>query len=232
MILRQVGKGRHVKMNAADAVQCHRMAGNLHHHMGTPGIPHPGKQRLQLQAFRSGALCGDDLLPDHVGHGADQAHLGPQAAFQHLLEQQGGGGLAVGSRDADHGHGFGRVAVEIAPQQCQGQPVIFHQDVGNVLFRLFRRDHHRCALFHRHGDKAVAVRGKAGNGRKQAAGGHLPGVIVHCVNLRLQVCGAFQNRDIPDQIHQFHIDKLLPSSMKGRIFRRFPLGANPLPKDR
>ena len=33
-------------VNTADPVQCHRMAGDLHHHMAAPGALHPGKESL------------------------------------------------------------------------------------------------------------------------------------------------------------------------------------------
>ena len=71
MIFRQVGKGGDVKPDTADALQGNGMAGNLHHHVGASGVPHSGEQRLQFKAFRGGSLGGNDLLTDHVGHGAD-----------------------------------------------------------------------------------------------------------------------------------------------------------------
>ena len=196
MILRQVGKCGNVKMDAADALQGNSMAGDLHHHMGAACGAHPGKQPLQFIAFRSGALGGDGLLPDHVGHGTDEAHLRPQAALQHLLQKQCHGGLAVGAGNADHGHALGRMTVEIAAQESQGHPVAFHQNIGHIGFWLLCGNHRHSSLVKSHGDKSVSVRSKAGHRHKKAARGHFPGIIVDCVYIFVQVRGAFQHPDI------------------------------------
>ena len=196
MILRQIGKGRHIKVDAPHPFQRQGVAGYLHHHMGAPGIPHPGKESLQLIALRGGALCWNDFLPDHIGHGADEPHLGPQAAFQHLLQKQCHRGFAVGAGDTHHGHGFCRVAEEVGADQSQCQPVIFHQHIGHIQLRLFGGEHYRRPLLHSHGNKPVAVGGKAGNRRKEASGTYLPGVIGNIRNLLLRVGVGFQHRNI------------------------------------
>ena len=196
MVLRQVGKSGNSKVNTAHTLQCQGMAGNLHHHMGAVTLPHPGEQGLQIKAFRGSALGGNHFLPDHVRHGADQPHLGPQRLFQHLLEKQGRRRLAVGAGNADHGHGSGRIAVEIAAQQGQRQPVGCHQNVRNRPFRRFRGDYRHGTFFQRHGNKAVAVGGKAGHRHEQAARLRLPGVIANCGNVPLQICRARQNLNI------------------------------------
>ena len=204
MILRQVGKGGHIKANTADALQGDGVAGNLHHHMGAARIPHPGKQSLQVETFRGGALGGDHFLPDHVRHGTDEAHLSPLCFFQHLLEKQRGGCLAVGAGDTDHRHGRGGVSVKIAAQQRQRQPVGFHQDVGDLPLRLFRGNHCRRAFFQCHGDETVTVGGKAANGHKQAARFRFTGIVTNRRNIRFKIGGMRQNRNIFQQFSQFH----------------------------
>ena len=174
MVFRQVGKGRHLKMDAAHPVQGQRMGGNLHHHMGTAGIAHSGKQRLQLKAFGGGALCGDHFIAHQIFHGADETHFGAQRLFQNMLQQQGHRCLAVGAGYPNHGHGFGRMAVEVCADHSKGIAVIFHQNIGNIGFRLFCTHHNGCALFHGHGNKPVAVGRKAGDGDEQASRCYLP----------------------------------------------------------
>ena len=204
MILRQIGKGRHIVVNAADPLQGDGMTGNLHHHMGTAGIPHLRKQGLKLKALRRGALGGDYLIADEVLHGADQSHLGPQAGFQHLLEQQCTGGFSVGAGDSDHFHGLRRMAEVIRADQSQGQPVGFHQHIAYLLLRLFGSDHHAGPLLHGHGDKSVAIGSKAGNGHKQGPGGHLSGIVADGGDLRFRVGGQLHHRNSRQQFSQFH----------------------------
>ncbi len=211
MILRQVGKGRHVKVDAPHPFQAQGVAGNLHHHMGTAGSAHLGKQALQFQALRGGSLRGNFLAADEIGHSAHQAHLGPGHLLQHLLEQQRGGGFAVGAGNADHGHGVCRMVIKIAAHLGQSQPVRLHQHVGNLLLRLAGSDHHRCPPVQGHGDEAIAVSGEAGHRHKGIPGRNLPGIVAHPGNLRLQIRRARQHRHILEQILQFHSNLLISS---------------------
>ena len=196
MILGQIGEGRHVIVDAPHPFQGQGVAGNLHYHMGAARVPHPGKESLQIQAFRGGALCGDDFLPNHIGHGANQADLGSLNLLQHLLEKQGGRSLAVGARNAHHSHLPGRISIEVAGKQSQSQPVGLHQNIGNLPLRLFRCDHGGSAPLQCHGDEPVAVGGKAGHRHKQASGLRLPGIIADGGDFVFLVRGAFQNGNI------------------------------------
>ena len=196
MILRQVGEGGDIKVDTAHTLQCQGVAGHLHDHMGAAGIPHPGEEGLQIQAFGGGALRGDDFLADHVRHGADKAHFCAQGLFQHLLEKQGGGGFAVGAGNTDHGHGLCGAAIEIAAQQRQRQPVGLYQYIGNVPVGLFGSDHRCGSLFQSHGNKPIAVGGKAGHRHKQTARLRLPGVVANGGDIRFQIRITRQNRNI------------------------------------
>ena len=103
------------------------------------------------------------------------------------FQQQGDGGLSVGAGDADALHGLCRVPVKIASHLGQRQTVRGNQDIGGLYIRLFRRDRHNGSLFHRHGDESVPVRGKAGDGRKQAPGHCLSGIVDDGSNFRFQI---------------------------------------------
>ena len=52
---------RNIKVNAADAVQSHRVAGDFHHHMVIPGVGHFAEIPLQFPAFGGGVDRGIDL---------------------------------------------------------------------------------------------------------------------------------------------------------------------------
>ena len=209
MVFRQIGKCCHVKLHAAHAVQRQRMGRHFHHHMGATSIPHPGKQALQFEAFGGRTLGRDMLITDHVSHGAYKAHLGVQRLFQHLLQQQGDGSLAVGTGDTDEGHALSRRTVIIDANKGQRQTVRLHQHIGNIHQRFLCRHHNRRALGHGHGDETVAVRGKACNGHKQATGLHLPGVIGNIRDFRFRVSAQLQHPDSLQKFFQFH-DVLLP----------------------
>ena len=200
MILRQIGEGRHIKVNTTHPIQCDRMRGNFHNCITAAGIPHLRKQALQLEAFGGRAIGGDHQISNAVFHGADQACLTAGDCFQHLLEQPGHRGLAVGTGDTDDGHSLRGMMEEIAADQRQRQPVIFNQDIRNLLFRLLCGDHHRCAFFHSHGNKAVAIGSKTGNRHKNATGRHLAGIINYLCDLQSRICIPLQNGHITQQL--------------------------------
>ena len=103
------------------------------------------------------------------------------------------------------------MTVEIAAKQRQGQSVILHQHIGHIRIGLFRRNHRHGSLIQSHGDKPVAIGGKTGHRHKQAAGCHLPGVIVYTFYFQLRSGVTFQNPNPPNQILQFHSFILLRS---------------------
>ena len=206
MVFRQIRKCCHIIMDTAHSVKGNGMGRYFHHNIFTPGSFHCVEKTLQFETFRSSSLCGNHLLADQVFHGADQTHLGSLHRFQHMLQKQGGRGLTVGTGDADHCHRFGRMSIEIAAEHRQGHPVGFHQHIGNRNLGLLCRNHHRCALFHGHGDKAVAVGGKAGDGHKQAAGGYFSGIVADRIDLHFQIRMDFLNSNILEQFFQFHND--------------------------
>ena len=197
MVLSQVGEGRHLIVNTAHPFQRQGMGGHLHNRICAAGIPHACEQSLQFKALGRSALGGDDFVTDAVIHSADQADLRSAHSLQNMLEKQRYRGLAVGSGDADHRHGTGGIAIEIPAQQRQGKAGVFHQNIRHTFSRSVLGNYRRGTLFQGHGDKPVAVGGKAGDGNKQAAGDHLPGVVGHGPNLGIDIHIGFQYGNVP-----------------------------------
>ena len=155
--------------------------------MGAAGVRHLPKELLHLKGLRGCALGVEDLIPDHILIGADEPHLGPGGVFQDILQEIGGGGLAVGAGDAHHGHLPGRVVEEIGPHHSQGSAAVFHLDIGNVPLRRRLAQNAHCPPLHRSRDILVAVGSKAGHGDEQVPGLGLPGVVADAGNLHLQI---------------------------------------------
>jgi hypothetical protein len=109
-----------------------------------------------------------------------------------MLQQQRHGSLAVGTGNTYHSHGAGGIIIEGRTQLCQSQSVRGNQDIGNILLGPLGGDHCHSPLFQSHGDKAVTIGGKAGNGNKQAAWAHLSGIVANIQDLQLEVSMNFQ----------------------------------------
>jgi len=212
VILGQVGEDAHVVVHAVDPVQIQRVGGGLHHHMGAAPVRHFPEQLLDLEGLRGGALRGDDLLADHILVGADKAHLGPFGLLQNGLQQIGGGGLAAGAGNGDHGHFLRRMAEPVGADHRQGPAGIRRLDISAVRRRKLLAQHRRRALFQGCSNILVAVGGKAGHGHEQVAGLGGPGVIADAGDFRFQVRRAGLNRDAGQQFSQFH-NQFLPCSI-------------------
>ena len=198
MVLGQIGEDAHREADPLHPLEGQRVAGDLHDHMGTPGVRHAAKEALELEGFRSGALGGDDLGADHVLVGADEAHLGPQGLLQDVLEEVGGGGLAVGAGDAHQLHGSRRVSEPVDAHMGESRPAVRGAHEGNVPLRRFLAEdagrallqgaHDGCgACGDGHGDEAVSVGLAAGHGHEEVAGLRLPGVVADAGDLQRRV---------------------------------------------
>ena len=179
MVLGQVGEHAHLILHAVHPVQHQCVGGNLHDHMGAAGIPHPGKQTLDIEGLRCGALRGNDFLADHVLVGADEAHFGAQRLLQNGLEQISGSGFAVGSGDAHHGHMVGGVAKPVGAHHGQCPAGVRHLDIGNF--------HSRGACRSCLADERMAVHRKARHGHKQVALLRSTGIIADVGDLHFHV---------------------------------------------
>ena len=117
-------------MHARHAVHHQALTGYLHQRGIAAGIQKLPEGLLQLVAFRGGV--GGVLVASHIvdAVGADHAHLAA-CGLQHAFDHVGGGGLALGAGDADHGHLPGRVAEEVGAHQRHGIAAALHLDHGH-----------------------------------------------------------------------------------------------------
>ena len=176
----QVGKDAHVVVDAGHPVHHQALAGNLHHHRVTAGLHKGVEDLLQLIALGSGV--GSVLMVAHVvdAVGADHSHLAARS-LQNAADHVGGGGLALGASDADHGHLPGGVAEQVGAHQGHGIAAALHlQDgdpgqAGQVDVVL---DHNGCgALGGAVGGIVMAVPLGAHNADKQGPGSGFPAVV-------------------------------------------------------
>ena len=187
VILRQIGERADRKRNAVYAVEHQRVRGNLHDNMRAACISHAGKQRVQLVGFRRGTLGFDHLVTDKVLVGADQADL-VACILEHMLDQVGRGGLAVGAGHAEHDHALRRMAEAVCRNLSERDTGILHNDCGHA-FRRFLTDNGYRTLFHRLGDVLMAVGRVAADGYKQVARLYRAGVVAHFLDVDI-LCGS------------------------------------------
>ena len=193
VILCQVGECTDRKTDAVYTVEHERMRGNLHDDMGAARIAHPREQCVQLVGFRRGAFGFDHLIADEVLIGADQADL-VACILEHMLDEVGRGGLAVGAGNAQHHHAVRRMAEAVRRDLRQRDARVLHHDSRNALRRLLADDCRR-ALFHRLGDVLVAVGRVAADGNEQVAGLYRARVVTHFVNVHILCGGAALDRN-------------------------------------
>ena len=204
MILTEVGEDAHGEADTVDPIQHQRVGGDLHDHMGAARVGHLPQQLLQLEGLRCGALGVEHLAADHVLNGADKAHLGSGLLLQNTLDEVGGGGLAAGAGNADHGQLPGGVVEPVAGDDRQRPAGILHDYIGNSGIRCMLADNAGRAPFPRHGDIFMAVRLRAGDGHEQAALPGLAGVVADIGDVGVQVGIRLQNGEIPENIDEFH----------------------------
>ena len=195
MVLTEVGEDTHGEAYAIDAIQRQGVGGDLHDHVGTAGVGHPAEQLLQLEGLRRGALRVEDFAADHVLNGADQAHLGTGLLLQNALDEVGGGGLAAGAGDADHGHLAGGVIEPVAGDHRQSAAGVLHNYVGNVAVGCMLADNTGRAFFAGHGDEAVAIGLGAGDSHEQPALRRLAGVVADVGDVGVHIGGGGQNSE-------------------------------------
>ena len=204
MVLAQIGEHAHLEGHTVDPVLIEGVGGGLHHHMGTARLLHLGEEALDLKGLRGGAVCGENLLPDHILVGADEAHLGPQGLLQNEFQQVRRGGLAAGAGDCRHHHVVGGMAEEIAADHSQAPAGVRHLNIGDFLLRNPLTQHRRRALFPGLADEAVSVHCVARHGHKQVPRLGFPGVIADAGDLHFQIrCGG-ENVQSSQDFLQFH----------------------------
>ena len=157
---REVGEDADVVVDAGHTVHHQALAGHLHQGHIAARIEELAEGLLQLVAFGGGV--GGLLMAAHEidAVGTDHAHLFARG-FQHALDHVGGGGLALGAGNADHGHLLGRVTEEVAAHQGHGIAAALHLDDGGLRHGgqvdVMLDDQHADALGGAVGGELVAV---------------------------------------------------------------------------
>ena len=196
MILREIGVERHVEVHARHALERERMGGHLHDHVRAARVRHPAKELLKLIALGRGELRGQELLSDHVPVRTDEPDLRGELCFKHVLDKIARGRFAARAGDADERHFLCRLAEEITARERKPQAAVADLHVRRSVRRRVLAEHRGRAFFHRRGDEAVAVGGKALDRDEQIARLGPAGVVADAADLRIHVRRGGENLDI------------------------------------
>jgi hypothetical protein len=176
MVAGEVGEHRGVEARAGDAVLVERVRGDLDRDVRRARGPHAREEPLERDRVRRRERRGLGRAREAIRDGAYDTRAEARRAPD-LLEEIRRGGLAVGSRDADHREPGGRVAREPRrglPEQRARPAGADHDRVGDV-HRVLGDDRHRAA---RHGLARVTapVLARAGEREEHVAGPDPPRV--------------------------------------------------------
>ena len=204
MILREVGKHCHIKVDACHASELQRVGRDFHHHMGAALIRHLFEKLVQLQTLGGGVFGMEKALADHISVCADEPNLCPQLCFQHMFENICGTGLAAGSGKAHELHAGSRISIEVAA--CEGKTLTavcnFHircAVCGRVLTQ-----YRRSSVCHGLWDETMPVGLKSLDGDKEITGLCLAGIIADAADCQRGVGGAFQNFYMFEKLSKLH----------------------------
>jgi hypothetical protein len=176
MVLGEVRVDRHGEAGAVDAAQVQPVRGDLHGHGVDPTRVHPSQQTLQIRALGGGAHARLGLAVDPRLDRAD--HPDPDArGGERRLEEVGGGGLAVGARDADDRQVAARVPVDGSRGRPHRGTDRWHLQLGDVEVEPAFDQQRRRALRHRRRCVVVTVGARTRDGAEQGAGADLPTVV-------------------------------------------------------
>ena len=182
VVLGEVGENRPGELAATDALLVQGMGTHLHR--PDLGSRLGGLGQLGLEHIRKGrgVLSGDALARPAVHQSAEQGRRGATTTDQ-MLDQMGGGGLAVGAGHTDQAQPLAGVLPELSRQQTgPARHGITHHQHGIANGRGPRRrcrraNHHRhSAGRHRLWPEAAAIHHRAGQTHKQGALAHAPGI--------------------------------------------------------
>lgn len=161
---------------------------------------------LELIALRGGAPRREDLIPHHVLDGADQPHPGPQHGLQHILDEKGGGGLAVGPGHPHQGQPLRRPAEPVGRQKSQGPPWIRGHQPGPILLRALPAEDGGRPPVQGLPDVPGAVVPGPGQGREQGPGLQRPGVIGYGIYFHIKFRSLPREGDAVQKFPQLHHD--------------------------
>ncbi len=200
----QIGEGGGREAHPADAMLVERVRRDLHHGRRAPVVPHGGQEALEFTTVGRRAAGRDDALAIGIFDGGDQPGFAA-GRLEHVAEQAGDGGLAVGARDAIHGQGLRRIALDRAGHAGQGGPRMDDLDPPRTgrRRRKFRRDGHDAAgqrLF----DMAEPLVAGTADGDEKIAGPRLAGVAADAGHLEGVWRRARHDIHRLQQINHFH----------------------------
>ena len=189
VVRRKVGEHTHIVVDARHTVHHQTLTGHFHQSRVAAGIQKFAESFLQLVAL--GGCVGCILVLAHVvdAVGADHAHL-TACGFQHALDHMGGGGLALGAGDADHGHLPGGITEKVAAHQRHGVAAALHLHHGHAGNRckvdIVLDDQRADPLGSAVGGKLMAVALGAHDAHKGKARGRLAAVVDDIRNFRIR----------------------------------------------
>ena len=163
VILGQISKSPHCEMCARHSAQRNRVAGDLHHHMRDPLVPHLGKQFLELRGLRRSQLRGNSHAINASTRGTDQPHLMP-FGHQTSLQKVTGGRLTGGSRNTDHGQLLRRIPKHPGRYFPQHRTHMRNYQDWASLPRLLQ-DLHTCLVRENRGGLRICGKGRTMNAR-------------------------------------------------------------------
>ncbi len=129
MVASEVEEGRDVEDHPVHPAEHQRVAGHLHRTRLDTALAHDREEPVEVGRLGGGEL---GLHIDPGDAGADRAHDGGGQAggAEALLEDAGGGRLALGAGDADDGQVGGRVAVDPGREPAQHATGLRHDEGG------------------------------------------------------------------------------------------------------
>ena len=113
VIAREIGEDGGVEAQAVHAPQLQRVRGDLHGGVGAAKLLEFGEEPHEIERFRRGVDGRQYAIRQMIFDGSDQRRSVTRGA-QNGIDQEAGGGLAVGSGDAGEAEAFVRLAVEVA----------------------------------------------------------------------------------------------------------------------
>ena len=178
MVTPEVREAGHRERGAVDPVFREGVRADLHRdHVGA-AAPQLGERALQLGCLGRGERqrCGRTAEPN--AERADDAGSVPMGR-EHGVEEEGGGGLAVGAGDAEHRHRTGRLPVESGGHRADRPPDRPHPRLGH-RGRDDALDHERDGTpVDGDGREVVAVGVETGDAAEQRARMHGATVVGH-----------------------------------------------------
>ena len=178
VVLSEIGEDGGLEGEAVGALLVEGVGGDFHGAAAAAVGAHFGEELLDFQAFRGGVGGGDLGAAEVVEDGAEEA--GAELAGVHqVVDDEGGGGFAIGAGDASDFELASGVVVEGGGGLGEGDAGVADVDPGDFGIGrggLFREDDGGTG-FDGGGDEAIAVGVGAAQGEEGGAGGDGTGVV-------------------------------------------------------